>query len=407
MERNAPLRGCCAALRYNHSMRIAAVVASALLAGCGSHSAAPDASVVPDTAAQSRYFRPPVRYQALPGLLANAVAAGDIDGNGTRDLVVVGSSSDGSHGGGAVLLNLGDGSLAPPIAFAAGNLPTAVNAVDVDGDGRDEVAFTDTAPEVWVSATRASELVGAFTNYPVGGSWPESITGADVDRDGHLDLAIASNFEDAVTVLRGDGSGGFAAPWSGNAGPFPMDVGVADLDGDGIPDLAVADQGPVEGNSTAAVMHGNGDGTFAAPSMFEVGNFPDSIAIGDLNGDGRPDLVIANQYSGAISVLLATGPGTFAPQQQYAQPGTGVALADLDGDGRPEILITANDLIVLHNAGDGTFDSVDHVPNAGGRLVVADLNGDGKPDVASVAVDLAAGVWSGRSDEVAVLLHVQ
>jgi hypothetical protein len=349
-----------------------------------------------------------VLYHAVPGFLAVAVAAGDIDGNRTPDLVVLGGSSDGSHGGGAILLNAGDGSFAPPTAFPAGPHPSAVTAVDLDDDGRDEVAFTDTGSGVSVSAAHASDLVGAFTSYPVGGSWPETIAAADVDRDGHLDLAVASNLSGAVTVLRGDGSGGFATPWSSNAGPFPMDVGIADLDGDGIPDLAVADQGPVEGDSTAAVMHGNGDGTFGAPTMFEVGNFPDSIAIGDLNGDGRPDLVVANQYSGAISVLLATGPGMFAPQQHYAGASTGVALADLDGDGRPEILIltTGSTLVVLHNAGDGTFDVVDRVPNCGSRLVVADLNGDGKPDVATVAADLTAGYWSGHSDEVAVFLHL-
>ena len=107
-----------------------------------------------------------------------------------------------------------------------------------------------------------------------------------------------------------------------------------------------------------------------------------------------------------MSVLLATGPGTFAPQQQYPETGMGLAVADLDGDGRPEILIggTGHGIAVLHNAGDGTFDSTDYV-DGGSRLVVADLNGDGKPDVVSVAADLNGGVWSGRSGKVTVLLH--
>ena len=388
-------------------MRIVAgaVVVSATLAGCGSHAAAPDASVAPD-AAQSRYFLPPVRYHALPGLLAVAVAAGDVDGNRTPDLVVVGGSSDVSHGGAAVLLNSGDGSFVPQPAVPVPNHPTSVTAVDLNGDGQDEIALT-AAPgaDILVSAPTINGMLGSFASYP-GGPWPVAITAMDVDRDGHADLVAASNLGDSVTVLRGDGIGGFAASWSANGGPFPMDVGVADLDGDGIADLAVADQGPVEGDSTAAVMHGNGDGTFGAPTMFEVGNFPDSIAIGDLNGDGRPDLVVANQYHGGISVLLANGPGTFASQQTYPETGTGVALADLDGDGRPEILIEGYGLRVLHNSGDGTFDAVDWVPDGGGRLVIADLNGDGKPDVASVSVDLNGGVWSGRSDQVSVLLHL-
>lgn len=383
------------------------VLVAAALAACGSPAAQPDAVVAPDGATASRYFLPPVRYHAFPGTAAVAVAVGDMDGNRTPDLVVAGGSFTGANGVIAVLLNLGDGSFALATQVAAGRFPSGVTAVDLDGDGRDEVAFTNFSPSaIWVSAAHAEGLLGAFSSYPVAGVWPVAITAADVDRDGHPDLAAVSNSGEAVTVLRGDGGGGFSSSWSGKAGSYPMDVHVADLDGDGIPDLAVADQGPVEGDSTAAVMHGHGDGTFDMPSLFEVGNFPASIAIGDLNGDGRPDLVVANQYYGAMSVLLATGPGTFAPQQQYPETGTGVALADLDGDGRPEILIANNDLVVLHNAGDGTFDAVDHVPDGGGRLVVADLNGDGKPDVVSVAVDLDAAIWSGRSDEVSVLLHV-
>ena len=225
--------------------------------------------------------------------------------------------------------------------------------------------------------------------------------------DGHVDLIAVGNLGGSgVTVSLGDGTGGFAALPSEAAGSFPMSVGVADFDGDGTLDLAIADQGPVEGDSTAVLMIGHGDGTFAAPTMSEVGNFPDSIAVADLDGDGLPDLVVSNEYDNTTSVLLATGDGTFAPQQRYKPSGSSVALADLDGDGRPEMIIAAGALVVWHNAGNGTFDTAWSVPCGCGRIAIADLDGDGKPDVAGVDVTQSGATWISGASDVTVLLHV-
>jgi hypothetical protein len=163
-------------------------------------------------------------------------------------------------------------------------------------------------------------------------------------------------------------------------------VAVADVNGDGIPDIIIANKQ----DSTVSVLLGNGDGTFAPRQTFSVGNdnAPTSVAVADVNGDGIPDIITANSGDNTVSVLLGNGDGTFQPQQTFPV-GTGptsVAVADLNGDGRPDI-ITGNSgsgsVSVLPGNGDGTFQPQQTFPVGTGltSVAVADVNGDGKPDL--------------------------
>ena len=385
-------------------MRVALCCAGTLLvalAACGDNAAQPvDAGVPPDAA--QPFFLAPVTYPAVSGG-ASAVGVGDVDGDGALDLVVVGGHQGGSV---AVLRGTGGGTFGSATVSAEGKVPSAVVAADFDGDGRADVAMTDVGTaSVTVAHAGADGSLGGWTSYRVDGGWPMSIAAADVNADGHLDLAVANNLAGDANVLLGDGAGRFAMQPYLDAGSYPMAVGVADLDRDGIPDLAVADQGPLSGDSTAAVLRGQGDGTFATPAFFEVGNFPDAIAIGDLNGDGLPDLVVSNEFDNTTSVLLATGGGTFAPQQRYPFVGSALAIVDLDGDGHPEVLIGGDQLYVMHNTGDGTFDMTWTIACGCGRMAIADLNGDGKPDIASVAITQSGTPWESLSNDVRVFLH--
>jgi len=162
-------------------------------------------------------------------------------------------------------------------------------------------------------------------------------------------------------------------------------VAIGDLNGDGKPDLAVAN----ESGGSVSVLLGNGDGTFGAKSDYGAGSLPSSVAIGDLNGDGKPDLAVANESDGTVSVLLGNGNGTFGAKSDYA---TGrnpysVAIGDLNGDGKPDLAVAnflPNTVSVLLGNGDGTFGAKSGYGTGNGPFSVAigDLNGDGKPDLA-------------------------
>jgi hypothetical protein len=150
----------------------------------------------------------------------------------------------------------------------------------------------------------------------------------------------------------------FAAPRSYATGGDPVSVAIGDLNGDGKPDLATANDA-----NTVSVLLNSGDGSFQAKLDYETGGGPGSVAIGDLNGDGSPDLATANvccASPGAVSVLLNRGDGSFQAKLDYATGGDpySVAIGDLNGDGKPE-LATANSqsfsVSVLANRGDGSF----------------------------------------------------
>src|SRR6266545_4578526 len=166
-----------------------------------------------------------------------------------------------------------------------------------------------------------------------------------------------------------------------DTGGTPASVAIADLNGDGRPDLAVASSGYLRLTpGTVTVLYGNGDGTFGARADFGTGIHPVSVAVADLNGDRFPDLVTANGASNAISVLLGNGDGTFGARDDFG-PGIGarsVAIADLNGDGHLDVVTERS--VFLGN-GDGTFGARIDFNNAGSAVAVGDLNGDGRPDL--------------------------
>jgi hypothetical protein len=142
-----------------------------------------------------------------------------------------------------------------------------------------------------------------------------------------------------VWVLLGNGDGTFGAPTAFATGTHPISVAIGDLNGDGKPDLAVANNV----SNSVSVLLGNGDGTFGTKTDFPTGSSPLQVAIGDVNGDGRPDLVVATYVDNTVSVLLGNGVGGFGASTAYqtgAAPAS-VAIADLNGDGRPD-LVTAD-----------------------------------------------------------------
>jgi hypothetical protein len=204
----------------------------------------------------------------------------------------------------------------------------------------------------------------------------------------------------AVTVLLGNGDGTFQAPINSDAGTDPsikvavMWVAAGDFNRDGKLDLVVANKGTLANNftdSSVLVLLGNGDGTFQAAVEYGPVVNPYCVAVGDFNGDGNLDLATANAgsfHDGAgVSVLLGNGDGTFQSAVIY-DAGVSclwVAVGDFNGDGKPDLAVLGENEEVLLGNGDGTFQTAIQFDAAGvtpNLVVVGDFNGDGKLDLA-------------------------
>jgi ELWxxDGT repeat protein len=224
---------------------------------------------------------------------------------------------------------------------------------------------------------------------------------ADLNGDNITDLVVTNNGigsdPGSVSVLLGNGDGTFQPARNMNVGFRPWGVAVGDFNGDGIPDLAVTHASTIlPSQNTVTILLGNGDGTFRPAGDYQVGEDPFSIAVADFRNNGTLDLVTADQgggsFTGSVSVLLGNGDGTF--QNAVSLPGlpqtfqpNSVAVGDLRGDGTCDIVTAGNgnDVLVFLGNGDGTFQPP--VRYATGPLrfarwvALGDFNGDGVPDL--------------------------
>ncbi len=341
-------------------------------------------------------FIAPISYDTGAG--PASVAAGDFTGNGIADLVTANSESNTV----SVLLGQGDGSFQPARSFAVGNDPVSVVVGDFTGDGILDLAVANLGTYPSYTDASISVLLGtgdgtfrAAYNLPLNDQ-PESLAVGDFNGDGIPDLVIANALSNTVSVLLGAGNGTFHAARTFAAGSGPSAVAVGDFNGDGIQDLAVADYASFGGTPGVSMLLGNGDGSFRNAVSYAAGPSPDSVAVGDFNGDGIPDLAVANDVisSGTVSVLLGTGDGTFQDAVSYpAGPSpTAVAVGDFNGDGIQDLAVADlgdggnKGVSVLLGTGDGSFQPPRTFATAtsffGQAVAVGDFNGDGVPDLA-------------------------
>jgi hypothetical protein len=396
---------------------------------------------VPGTSAS---FLPGVLYDS-GGASAMSVAIADVNGDGKPDLLV--ANTDGEIG---VLLGNGDGTFQPVVSYSAGGAYTdSVAVADVNGDGKPDLVVanydggTDGNGSLAVLLGNGDGTFQPAVTYGLqGGSvlWPESVAVADVNGDGKLDL-ITVLYGSQVNVLLGNGDGTFQPAVSYGTGCCnKSSLTIADVNGDGKPDILIVFAfcggcNPQDGQ--VGVMLNNGDGTFQPEVLYASGgDYPDSITVADVNGDGRPDLVVGNSCSnsgqgycsgtGTVGVLVGNGDGTFQAPAIYSYPGqiyTSAVLADVNSNGIQDVLAASCPTPAPDGWSCGGFQSPDGslefllgssggvfqppmLFDAGGlspvSLATADLNGDGRPD-AVTAMFLATQF--GSDSAVSVVLN--
>jgi hypothetical protein len=327
-------------------------------------------------------FSPQQTFPAGNGPASLSVAY--LTGNGKLD-VVVGNRNASTV---SILYGNGDGTFQTPITVGAGKKSYSAALADLTGDGELDVVTTNVRQNtVSVHLGNGDGTFQTATTVAVGPA-PTSVAIADLNGDGRQDIVTTNSSGNSVSVLLGNGDGTFTAPETFAVGASPRAVAIADLTGDGIPDLIVANYN----DDTVSVLLGKGDGTFLPQEVFQVEDKPYSVSVAVLTGDGRPDIVVANSASDTVSVLMNLGGNRdsvdFARQVTYAtgrQPFS-VALGDLTGDGKPDI-VTANasdnTVTVLPGNGDGTFAPGETLA-VGSRpysVAVSDLTGDGRLDI--------------------------
>ncbi len=220
------------------------------------------------------------------------------------------------------------------------------------------------------------------------GQFSNSVAAGDVNADGKLDLAVANYDSNTVAVHLGNGSGTFGPAINSPAIDGPYDVAFADLNSDTKPDIVVTSIGNLGNANLVSVLIGNGNGSFASPVSYTTGSFPGSLAVADLNADGKPDVVVVNFETNSVSVFLGNGNGTLQSRVDYAtgNGASSVAARDVNGDAKPDLLVScyfSNAVSVLLGNGNGTFQSkIDYATGTTPLdLAVGDLNADGKPDL--------------------------
>jgi len=330
--------------------------------------------------------------------------------------------------------------------FTVGDRPTDVTGGDFNGDGHIDLAVANLeSNNISILLNNAGTGFLEPTNVPTGSEDPRALVSGDFNSDGKVDLATA-NLGDGmgnVSLLLGDGNGGFAAPIAVTVsaysssftaaafGSSPVSLAAADFNKDGNLDLAIADSG---GN--ALVRRGNGNGTFQpptalnAPGQFSIlaedlngdgaldvitnglvllndgtGNFPTAtnfatdyqpilVRAGDLNGDGILDLVTANESSNSVMAFIGHGDGSFQTPLHYIvsdKPGE-IIVGDLDGNGTVDLAVSnlgSDHLSILFGTGNGefiggqAFPSTFYANQTTNRVALADFDGDGLLDLAA------------------------
>lgn len=389
-------------------------------------------------------FLPPVIFTS--GISPADVAVADIDGDGKPDLIITNSAANTV----SVLRNISTSgsitanSFAPKVDFATGNTPAGVAVADLDGDGKADIVvanYTDNTLSVLRNTSTAGTITASsfaprvdFATHPS----PSQVKIADIDGDGKADIVVRINYQtDPITfpgiisIFRNTSTvgsitaGSFAPGVNFNYGLRLNSTGgmaIGDIDGDGKPDIAVTAMESLsvvifKNTATIGSIDAN---SLLAPVYIPTGFLPIDVAIGDLDGDGRPDLAVGYNGGGSMSVLRnisvsgTINTNSFAAHVDYPGSGGGqVAIGDLDGDGKADLAVgsqySPGGIISLYrntsitgSINSGSFAQKVDINSGPGTVGVflADLDGDGRTDLIAM---IPSNINISIGNEVAVL----
>jgi hypothetical protein len=324
------------------------------------------------------------------GTNAVSVALADFNNDGKLDAVTANENTN------SVSVRFGNGTntFGNATNFAAGNRPFWVATGDLNGDNKPDIVTANFLASLSVLINDGTGSFGAPTTVGLGSppSNPSYVTVADVNNDNKQDLlAIRANIF-AITVLLGNGNGTFSAPVDHATGPNPESLALGDFNGDNKVDLAVAD-------NHFSILLGDGLGGFAAPvtTNFGVNSGPSEIVAADFNGDNKLDLALANMFTNDVSVMLGNGNATFAPRVNFAVGVRPVSLkaGDFNGDGLVDLVSgnnSSSDITLLVGNGGGSFTRIKNwaVPSLPNALALGDVDKDGNTDVVTVGFNTLA-----------------